>query len=331
MKWSIPLASCVHTDPKTIWKIFDPRVMIANFNKLAQEIEDKCGIDCVGLSFHPMRVLDTKKLLSAVKDEKIIIGSIDMPDVVDFFDGRMMNEFLRKQAISSFISRMKAHIGWRLINYPNIKELMRNMSYLINHTEIVYIRSGIGKTFIKDQEKIIELLNISSKMKIGFEIDSFSCKDFFSYLHDILDYKRFLKRENIGIALDPAHLLQGEAMGLWGDIYNVLENIRRPVVPGFGHNVFSLDYNPVQILNQKAFDSKSVDRSEEAMDEVIKMHSHPDQNVIDYPKYLKKVLEYFPDTLEEIVIEINPADRVNLGDKFFDDVREMNRVCEELK
>lgn len=320
MRFAINSASCIPVDMKNIFNIFRPEVLVQRFLGIKKELSKKSNINNIELSFHPMRVMATKTFMGLFLEGIFDISSLDFPDVVGFFDKRMLSEFSRKQTVSQFLDRQKAHVGWRLLNVPSYMEAKKQFKYIQSCRKINLIRISskmLEETFIFD---ILKDYN----GKISFEIDSFQYKMFDSFILGIRLFNKELKRKRnfTGISLDAAHLLQGQAMGVCGPPEKVLEEIKESGIP-----VFSVDYNPVEILDQKRYESGEVEQSEVIMDEVIKLHSHPERNVFEYPLFLEKVLEYFSDTLEEIVIELNPMDLDNPGERFFQDLKDMQNIC----
>jgi hypothetical protein len=331
---------------KKVWEIFMPSKLLANYYSFANAIKIHSGIDSLSLSYHPSRVMNSEYFIQKVVDGKLDVSSIDTPDVVGFFDKRMMREFRKKQSLSDLMNKMKNHIGWRLMNLPYYFMLYNEIKSMnkISRTKNGEIsKSKKGELLIRVSSNIIENLYQSSldcifknnnKWRIAVEIDCFdnNIENFDDYISD--DYISSVEMirvmcggiDRVGISLNPAHLLQGQAMGKWGDPMSLLDAIKKS-----GFDVFSLDYDPVEILDQKQFDSENIEWSEEALDEVVKLHTHPDRNIIDYSALTQRILELFGSSLEEISIELNPVDLANPGEKFYKDIKRMAEICQDFE
>lgn len=335
MRFSVSSASCFPVDMNKIWNIFSPRVLVNRYVHIKKELIKKSGINLV-LSLHPMRVMSTKYFFELLSLEMLDISSIDCPDIVGLFDQRMINEFFRKQSIGKFMSRQKAHVGWRLLNFPNKNRFVNEMKFVLDnlqHNASLFRMSS--RCMSKPMRSLIIDLFREKSMKIAIELDAFQYDDLNDYLIELRSFSLIMKSINpavqVGIALDPAHILQGQAMGKIGMFLNsdylLDSNERRLKIDSIGQilesglPVFSIDYNPVEILDRRKFDLGDVERTEEAMDEVVKMHCHPDRNIIHYQNIFCSLQDLFEDTLEEIVVEMNPMDLENPGRDFFRDMK----------
>lgn len=310
---------------KKPWEIFSARKMYENFIGFCGLLR-KARLNDVSLSFHPCMVLDSALIVYKDKFNGKDVTSIDCPDIVNFFDARMRNEFFRKQSIKEFIGRNIDHVGWRLMNVPSLHMWRQKVGYLVQNLvnlRLIKISSSSLSYLSSEVLDVVDWEN--SSIKIAVELDAFVHRDIESYINELEVFIKTngLDKQIVGLSLDPGHILQGYVSGKWGDAY---EFVSKTIDNGW--KIFCLDIDPVEILDKERYQRRDVEDIEEEVEKVVKIHGKFDNNVIDYVSLIKDLKEKQRDINLELCIEVNPRDREDLikNPKFIEEMKKIKEL-----
>lgn len=307
MYLSLSSCSCVCVDKLVPWRLFSTENMIGNYRQLSICLE-KFYNHKVHLSYHPGMIFDSNYVVKMVR-RGLPVNSIDLPDVVKFFDQRMINEARKRQSFKCFVGRMIDHIGWRLLNWPCEKWRQENLIWLIKNLpagQTVKISSA-------DLKSISFNFPEKDKVMIAIELNAFAHYHMNDYLADISCFivKNDLDKNKVGLSIDPAHIYQGFVMNKWGEPIEFIEEVIKQ-----GWKIFCLDINPIEVLIWDKIISDQNMKTEEEVEKIVKTHAGFESKEIDFVEIIKLIRNSQINTKDmEICLEIHPqeADKIIRG------------------
>jgi len=327
MYLTVSSGSCLMSSQNSAWEILAIEYNLKNFVVLADWLREQ-GVKDVGLSFHPSLLHNSQVAIKKHRRGLINLYSVDFPDVVQFFDRRMLNELLKKQTGAAFMKNMKDHVGWRLLNVPTWWMWRSKMNYLIDQLPDMSLIKISSRDLNRLTADMVCKIKKKTNCRIAVELDAFAHHDIKDYLKKIDQFDLAMNLDNlIGLSIDPGHILQGYVMGKWG----VPDEVIKEMISE-GWPVFCLDINPTAILDENHFSARDCNGTEEEVERVIKCHAPFAENVINYGKMLELVRNQ-PENFDlEVCIESHPFDLANLRNdqKFIKFINQFNqyRLCD---
>lgn len=245
-----------------------------------------------GISGHPSKMNDLKKISSELANYHIPTISLDTPDIVYFWDNQVKTDLLRGN-----LMRVAVHIAWRAYNVQSREEFRSRITKALNNVAVVYEKRmirGNSASFSSRKElgegdilKNIMKNNPELNMLMEIEGEYFDSMDEF---HKLIDSLNKIFPGRIWISFDPGHVYIMHKRGKCERPETEFDKLINSNLP-----LWSFE------IDQAKFHSQA-----KKEDEKVELHTLPWDGDMDMEGMIKKYLHAKISTKHHLVLEVSP-------------------------